>query len=412
LVALVALVVGCGGSSGSGGGGSIGDVFPCTEQGIRDAIAVGGGPHTFDCDGPTTVVTEAGIVIRTSVILDGEGKLTLEAKLTVDAEYPTRVLSVRGDGPAELRGVTLRGGRAYGSSGILNKGVLTVVDSEVTDNRGERRGGGILNEGELTLINTRVSGNTTAAVGGGIYNSNGAVLTLIESTVSANHAPHAKGGGIDNHGMLTLTNSTVASNTAGFGGGIMNAGGTLTLTNSTVSGNTAAPAPLESTAGGGGIANTGTLTLTDSTVSGNTATEGGGIWNGIGTLTLANSTVARNIAGYGSGISASSEGALTLINTLIDNDCEGKAPTSGGGNLESPGDTCGFDQPTDQVNVSAGALALGPLQGNGGPTETHALGAGSVAIDQIPAVDCEVTEDQRGFPRDSMCDVGAFEVQP
>jgi hypothetical protein len=36
----------------------------------------------------------------------------------------------------------------------------------------------------------------------------------------------------------------------------------------------------------------------------------------------------------------------------------------------------------------------------------------SVAIDQIPAVDCEVTEDQRGVPRDSMCDVGAFEVQP
>ena len=29
--------------------------FPCTEQGILDAIALGGGPHTFACDGPTTV---------------------------------------------------------------------------------------------------------------------------------------------------------------------------------------------------------------------------------------------------------------------------------------------------------------------------------------------------------------------
>jgi hypothetical protein len=47
---------------------------------------------------------------------------------------------------------------------------------------------------------------------------------------------------------------------------------------------------------------------------------------------------------------------------------------------------------------------------------THALLPGSVAIDKIPEVDCEVTTDQRGEPRPdpggSMCDVGAFEVQP
>jgi hypothetical protein len=45
---------------------------------------------------------------------------------------------------------------------------------------------------------------------------------------------------------------------------------------------------------------------------------------------------------------------------------------------------------------------------------THALGAGSVAIDHIPAVDCEVDVDQRGQPRPggTLCDVGAFEVQP
>ena len=43
---------------------------------------------------------------------------------------------------------------------------------------------------------------------------------------------------------------------------------------------------------------------------------------------------------------------------------------------------------------------------------------GSVAIDRIPEDRCvdadgePLTADQRGFPRDSMCDVGAFEVQP
>ena len=44
------------------------DVFACTEQGILDAIAMGGGPHTFDCTGPTTVVTTDTIVIDNDVI--------------------------------------------------------------------------------------------------------------------------------------------------------------------------------------------------------------------------------------------------------------------------------------------------------------------------------------------------------
>ena len=43
---------------------------------------------------------------------------------------------------------------------------------------------------------------------------------------------------------------------------------------------------------------------------------------------------------------------------------------------------------------------------------THALLPGSVAIDVIPADLCEVDEDQRGFQRGSICEVGAFEVQP
>jgi hypothetical protein len=94
--------------------------------------------------------------------------------------------------------------------------------------------------------------------------------------------------------------------------------------------------------------------------------------------------------------------------------------TSGGGNIESTGDTCGLTDPTDLVNVSAEDLKLGPLQDNGGPTETHALLPGSVAIDHVSPAMCidqsgaPLPEDQRGEPRPggAMCDVGAFEVQP
>ncbi|MGB3051149.1 MAG: choice-of-anchor Q domain-containing protein [Polyangiales bacterium] len=78
------------------------------------------------------------------------------------------------------------------------------------------------------------------------------------------------------------------------------------------------------------------------------------------------------------------------------------------------GDTCGFDQTGDQSGVTTEQLNLGPLADNGGPTMTHALLPGSVAIDQIPVEDCldadgaPLTTDQRGLPRpgSTMCDVG------
>jgi hypothetical protein len=83
--------------------------------------------------------------------------------------------------------------------------------------------------------------------------------------------------------------------------------------------------------------------------------------------------------------------------------------------IESPGDTCRFDQPTDLTEVTA-ELNLGPLAENGGPTKMHALEPGSVAIDLIPEAGCVVDTDQRGEPRPetggTMCDVGAFERQP
>jgi hypothetical protein len=302
-----------------------GSLFACTEQGIRDAIAEGGGPYFFACHGPTTMVTEAEILINHDVILDGEGNLT------VDGNENHRIFTVIAGITAELRGFT------------VTKGVSDV------------------------------------------------------------------GGGIANAGMLTLTHSTVSRNTAYEAGGGIHNDGTLTITNTTVSGNNVFPLPYFSGASGGGIYNGGDLTLANSTVSGNTA-YGGGIYND-GTLALTHSTVSEN------GIHNS--GTLTLANTLVQAFCDADGTTlSGGGNLESPGDTCGLDQPTDLVNVTAEDLSLGPLFSDyGGPTQTHALLRGSVAIDRIPVSMCvdadgqPLTTDQRGVsrPQEAACDVGAFE---
>ena len=323
------------GGSGGDGGACVDNVCACTEAGIRAAIAEGGGPFTFDCDGPMTVVTEATIEIDNDVILDGEGNLT------VDGDLAHRVFQVAEGVTTALTGITVTEGAPI-----------------------DRGGGGIRNYGTLTLTNTTVSGNTVSAFGSGITNE-----------------------------------------------------GTLTLTNTTVSGNTS-----ERDCGrdicGGAIANLGTLTMTNSTVSDN---ANGGVWNIVdGIATIVSSTVTDdgdNIVQVGL------NPALTVINSLVTGCLHTSGTVSSGGHnidLESSGNTCGFDQPTDQVNVSADDLKLGPLQDNGGPTMTHALGEGSVAIDQIPAVDCvdadgvPLTTDQRGEPRPggTMCDVGAFEVQP
>jgi hypothetical protein len=206
-------------------------------------------------------------------------------------------------------------------------------------------------------------------------------LELTRSSVTGN-----AGRGIENDGTLTLTDVTISDNEQG----ILNPGGVgiLTMTNCTVSGNNGARP------GGGGVWNSATLTMTNCTLSGNTG--GDIVFEG---------------------------GTVTMTNTLVDGACvdvEEPVVTSNGYNIESPANTCGFDQSTDMPNMAAEQLNLGPLADNGGPTMTHALLPGSVAIDVIPEVDCvdadgePLTTDQRGVtrPQGAMCDVGSFEAQP
>ena len=215
-------------------------------------------------------------------------------------------------------------------------------------------------------------------------------------------------------------------------GPIRNFGGTLRVINSTVTSDG------EAERGQFGLLPGATLTLTGCTLP-----NSGEILNDDGVVLIANSTLSFGSEGGGVR-NVSAEGGLTVINstlrssgafpviavtgdsppamiaaTVVDGQCMGDI-TSLGYNIESPGHTCGFDHSTDQVDVSAEDLKLGPLQDNGGPTETHPLGAGSVAIDVIPEAECldadgePLTTDQRGEPRPggTMCDVGAFEVQP
>ena len=276
--------------------------FPCTEQGIRDAVAQGGGPHTFDGGRPTTVTTAAEIVIDNNVVLDGLGALR------VDGDDTHRVFFIPEDTTVELRRLAVTGARI---NGIGNLGDLTMTECAVTDNHSDEFGGGIGNLGNLLLERSTVSGNT-ASNGGGIVTQGSA--TVIDSVVSANLSDSVGGGILVVAGSLTMSRTKVLNN---LGGGVWNQGD-ASISDSTVSANAAAPETASGFARIGGIFNAGDLRLLRTSVSDNQGNSGG-VFN-LGATTITETTVARNATddtpAQGAGI-VSAEGSVEVLNSTI-----------------------------------------------------------------------------------------------
>ncbi|MFT7527410.1 MAG: putative outer membrane repeat protein [Arenicella sp.] len=265
----------------------------------------------------------------------------------------------------------------------------------------------------------------------------GAAVSINNLTISGGSLSSGSGGGIyaSRNASVSLSNSTVSGNWGGRSGGAIsiNNTSTLSMSNSTVSGNSA-------TSSGGAIfiANYSTLSLSNSTVSGNSARTGGAIrLAATSTLSLSNSTVSDNSADYYGGISASvGNNTVSLNNNIFSGNrgsvcaeiCASNTIFTTAHNLF--GDSVnynsdafsGFTPDTTDITATSNgsqptALSriLAPLANNGGGTQTHALVAGSPAIDSGNNALCAAEPinnlDQRGAPRPvgNACDIGAYE---
>jgi CSLREA domain-containing protein len=217
-----------------------------------------------------------------------------------------------------------------------------------------------------------------------------ASVEMADLMIQEGNALGAAGGGIRNTGTLTLTAVTLRDNVAVDGGALANLEeGSLSLANCTLSGNSA-------TALGGALANfdDASAAVLNSTITNNAAVSGSSGVHNLAVIELQNTIIAENSGGKN--CAGSIDGIVSL-----------------GNNLESA-DSCFLASPTDIPDTPAG---LDVLAENGGNSLTHALLAGSAAIDAGDDASCPGNDQRqalRPFDGDgdgtATCDIGAYEA--
>ena len=328
--------------------------------------------------------------------------------VVIDAGGASRIFNQHGTGTLALSEIELRNGFSGGPGGcVTSEGSVSVTNgyvdgcAVVSTDFGTGVGGGIYAAQTVMLESAWVHDNS--ATGEAIVEGGGVAardLVMRYSTLSGNSAiatgAFGWGGGAYVSNNASVFASTISGNVATDIGGIdligQDGGQTLVIANSTISGNTGGSV-------GGAMALQSPIVVASSTIAFNTATSSGGI----GGLAVANppriqSSIAANNNGLDIGASCLSPPCGLAI--------DGANDVIVATDLDAPPDTIGDDP------------ALLPLADNGGTTATHALSAGSVAIDggndAVSSVGFgPVDDDQRGpgYPRlvGATIDIGAFE---
>ena len=331
---------------------------------------------------------------------------------------------------------TFSGNSGY-AGGMLNDGGNPVITHCVFSGNeagsGRAHGGGMHNaSGKPVIFHCSFSGNRTAIAfssGGGMYNAEKSEAVVTYCTFSKNEAIKGYGGGMYNKGTSrpTIAYCTFSENDAGdgSGGGMYNDDrSTPTVSCCVFSGNKANGANGK----GGGMFNQGRSepTVVNCTFSGNSAEEGEAPYGGLGggvynkensKPAIVNCTFFGNRVsgkGGGGGIYNGERSSPSVINCILWNN--GTEMTDAN-HVNLTLKNCVIQGWTEGgAGVTSADPKLGGLKDNGGPTQTHALPSGSIAVNAgtLEGLSANIRDlvsvDQRGYKRtDAKPDIGAYE---
>jgi len=424
---------------GDAGAGSL-------RQAILDAnTAAGADTISFAADVAGTIVLTSGeLAVTGGVTITGPGS----GVLAVSGNDNSRVFNIEADAPVTITGLTVTDGKvdtdngagiaSYDTDLVLSEVVL----SSNRDTSGFAYGGGLFFTGEgdleadLVLENSLVTGNSGVEDGAGIYVTQAKSATITGSVFTDNDARDAGGGVYIEDTDAIISDSTIAGNSAFYGGGGYinpDEGETVTISRVLIADNTADV--------GGGIKtySDGEIAVESSTITGNTAPDdfGGGIvlYGTDGTLTVAHSTIAGNAGGGIVSIDSGAEvvldhalvadntGTADLMNLESVNDGRSRAQSgANGASASRPTALSTFSADWSLVETGVDVITTGADNVLGVDPQLGPLADGVLPFDDTspafnagdPAFVPPPSTDQRGRPRVQFgrIDIGAFELQP
>jgi CSLREA domain-containing protein len=321
-----------------------------------------------------------------NIDLQGSGINLTAVRRNTGGNY--RIFAISSGTTSSISGLTIVNGNINGvGGGVLNDhGTLTLSRCSLIGNISDNGGGAIFNNGSVgqpattTVIECIFTDNSASFNGGAIYNDafNGRANLIVRGCTFKNNITGGNGGAIYSTGAggtatTQIENSTFDTSGANNGGAFFNEGS-------------------------GGLA---TATVQSCTFNNNNANFGGSaIWSSgpaASTVTIGNNIFRVGTAGIT--LADSGNGCLVSQGFNIASDGANDDP-------QTPANETYLTGPGDRINTDP---LLGPLQDNGGPTQTHALLQGSPAIN---AGNSSLATDQRGVarPQGSADDIGAFEL--
>jgi hypothetical protein len=314
-----------------------------------------------------------------------------------------------------------KGGAVYNESRLTLDGAEIAGNQTTLDPLAANRGfgGGIATIGPLTVMHSLVI-NNKSRFGGGLYVGEGAapIYAEIDNTAIQFNQALYSGGGL--HTVAASTNtidlaifgSLIEGNVAATGGGISRSNTYMRIYNSSIGSNTATDgAGLLSSASGPSLG--AFVNVFDTTIYSNviTGTQGGGVLNQA-LMYLYNVTLEGNTTGV---FNIGSGETMTLHNTVLHNvglncDGDGTLPTSQEGNFSSDL-SCSLASNGDQQGLGLDTQ-LGPLMFL---VNTARISKFFIPLPNSPLVNTAVPPcsffDQRGARRLDACDKGAIEYR-